>query len=258
MRICYEEQWFSYDACRLTAADILVLAWRREASLQMEPLTSGFRTILSFTLVSTSSDPKPPLPLQPETLLRMHDTFSTWQQVRRQTAPSKIVRLLGSKYNQANVRRSILRGPDTHFVSILAEFARMYSFKIGLAVLACRLRGERVYYGSEASDDGDEDSDQVLDEAEEDSDDSRSTSSDQGAEDDIDRYKKKLRKRYPPPSEKVVSLVDLDGAVLQGQVHCGDDTRLYPDILQRTLSSRSNEVGLSFACFDVYPRTHQF
>ncbi|KAI0717694.1 hypothetical protein C8T65DRAFT_804649 [Cerioporus squamosus] len=243
MQVCYGEQCFSYGVHALTAADVLVLAWRREANLRMEPVNSGSRTILSVALVSTASDPALPLPMQPDTLLQMDNMFSTWQQARRREAPSKLVRLLGSKYNQANVRRSALRGSDAHFVSILAEFARMYSFKTGLAVLGCRLRGERMYH--DASDDEEDDLEEALDEAEEDSDsDSRSMGSDEGAEEDVQlhRYKKELRKRYPPPSEKLVNLVDLDGTVLQNEVHCGDHTQLYPDNLLRTLSSHSYQL----------------
>ena len=219
----------------------------------MEPLTSGSRTVLSLALVATSPHPTPPLPIQVDALAQMHNVFSTWQQARRRDAPTKLVRLLDRKYNRANVRKTALRGTDVRFVSVLAEFARMYSFGVGLAVLACRLRGERV--DSDDLDEGDDSSILASDESAEESEDSHSMGSDEiKDEDEDDAHLHNSQKNRPDAlsSKKLVTLADFDGNVLQEHVHCDDDTQVYPIHLRQTLASTRWDRVRSSCCILKY------
>ena len=253
LQIAYKDHCFLHNLGSSTVAGILALAWRPEASLLMEPLTSGSRTVLSVALVATSPHPTPPLPIKADALAQMHNVFSTWQQARRRDAPTKLVRLLDRKYNRANVRKTALRGTDVRFVSVLAEFARMYSFRVGLAVLACRLRGERV--DSDNLDEEDEASIVASDESAEESEDSHSMGSDEiKDEDEDDAHLHNSQKNRPDAlsSKKLVTLADFDGNVLQEHVHCDDDTQVYPIHLRQTLASTRWDRVRSSCCILKY------
>lgn len=150
-------QTFQLDT--VVPGDVAVLAWHATTTFASELITSGSYLVLAFDLVcSNPTMPSPTLGPQCKELARLRQLLQTWEKGRRATMPSKLVYLLKHKYSYGDVRKGVLRGSDAHLAEALENCAQAHSFKLGLAVLTCKLGETRVRTRASRSD-SDEDDD---------------------------------------------------------------------------------------------------
>lgn len=150
-------QTFQLDT--IVPGDVAVLAWHATTNFTSEPISSGSYLVLAFNLVC-SNPTMPTLTLGPQCkeLARLRQLLQTWEKGRRTAMPSKLVYLLNQKYSYGDVRKGVLRGSDAHLAEALENCAQAHSFKLGLAVLTCKLGETRVRTRASRSD-SDEDDD---------------------------------------------------------------------------------------------------
>lgn len=130
-----------YDCSEGSSYQTTVMAWYTDVTHEIKPITSGYRLVLAYNLVHTTTSVRPALTNNEDSVQKLREILLAWQQDEDGTAPEKVVYLLTYKYSQANLRASALKGADAHRVAILDMLAKELDFHLGLASVVCTLSG---------------------------------------------------------------------------------------------------------------------
>ncbi|KAJ7623336.1 hypothetical protein FB45DRAFT_925321 [Roridomyces roridus] len=125
-----------------------VLAWYTDVLHEIKPITSGFRFVLAYNLVHTTTSLRPALSSTDGATAKLRKIFHN--------------------YSMANLSASALKGSDAHIMALLDTLAKEIGFSLGLANLELRQSGaadddghdhyrrDKYGYGEEDSEDDQE------------------------------------------------------------------------------------------------------
>ncbi|GJE87338.1 hypothetical protein PsYK624_034210 [Phanerochaete sordida] len=131
----------SYDASTSSAFGTTVHAWYTGTTYHLTPPSSGARLALRFRLVHTTAAPVPSLADCTAPARTLHRLAADWTQASAGHAPEKLVLLLGGRYAK-DTPAGKLHGDDVRRLRALRELARAHGLGLGLASVACCLRGQ--------------------------------------------------------------------------------------------------------------------
>ncbi|RPD82294.1 hypothetical protein L226DRAFT_528480 [Lentinus tigrinus ALCF2SS1-7] len=156
IRVEHGDRVETYDCTPGAITDTTMVAWHRDTTHEMLPVTGGYQLALHYGVFSTIEHPVLSLATQDEVLARLSQVLSSWNQAARDgTVPSKIVYLLKNKYSQDKLSASLLTGADAHTLSLVDTVAKRHGSRLGLATLVFTESGICLLGHRHYSDDND-------------------------------------------------------------------------------------------------------
>ncbi|KIJ69263.1 hypothetical protein HYDPIDRAFT_123543 [Hydnomerulius pinastri MD-312] len=130
-----------FDFSSSSAFDTSVLAWYTDVVHEVKPVTSGYRLVLSYNLIHTSSGIPPTLPDMRGAVAATRHIFRKWANKKYPPNMDRIVYLLEHQYSEHNLRTAALKGRDAHLIAQLRGAAEEVGIRLCLATLDVHITG---------------------------------------------------------------------------------------------------------------------
>ncbi|KAF7302128.1 hypothetical protein MIND_00779600 [Mycena indigotica] len=129
-----------HDSSKDSITQTTVLAWYTDVKHEVKPITSGYRFVLAYNIMHTTSIRPTLSSSTTDAIDKLRKIFHSWNTSK--SSPDQISYLLEHQYSQANLSASALKGVDAHIVAVLNSLAREMGFGLGLANLELTMNGE--------------------------------------------------------------------------------------------------------------------
>lgn len=117
------------------------MAWYTDVLHEVEPVTSGYRLALSYSLLHTTKALRPALSNGDNVLNAFRQVLLAWRASAGSNVPDKILYLLKHEYPQEKLNGDALKGTDAQRTAILDTLGKELGFSLGLASLECYIKG---------------------------------------------------------------------------------------------------------------------
>lgn len=210
-----------YDCSKTSDVQTSVMAWYTDVMHEVEPITSGYRLALSYSLLHTTKALRPALSNGDNVLNAFRQVLLAWRAGAGSDVPDKILYLLEHSYSPDNLNRSALKGTDAQRTAILDALGKELGFSLGLASLECYIKGIPEDVGSGYRRDF--------------------SRNDREFDDDDDVLKfGRIKQR----SMSLTNFVGCDGEEIADKIEIEGRTKTIPDNLEQAVTSRLHDKEL--------------
>ncbi|TCD67259.1 hypothetical protein EIP91_000336 [Steccherinum ochraceum] len=138
-RITHGDNSRIYESEAAEFSQTMVLAYYLGATHEMDCLTDGYRLMLVYHLIDTSSSIPPAVSHDALFLKEIESVLTAWKDDTN--SPEKIVYLLDTTYTEKVANANDLQPTDAHLARLLGIAGSTLGFCVGLATIRCVLEG---------------------------------------------------------------------------------------------------------------------
>ncbi|KAH7928177.1 hypothetical protein BV22DRAFT_1030995 [Leucogyrophana mollusca] len=131
-----------FSLSQFSAFTTYLLAWHSDATVALQPVTSGYRAVLRYQLFHQPHEPMTCLPNMLAPTRQLRDTLAKWINSSDDAKPKVLAYVMRRDYGQVPVRAAgDLRGEDFHRAAHLRPICEQLGLKLRLARLQAVMVG---------------------------------------------------------------------------------------------------------------------
>ena len=140
-RVRHNEITAEFDCSSRTLSDTTVLAYYTGVAHEISPVITGYRLVLLYDLIHTTSSLRPSITYESTFLESLRPFLLSWKHARKPCTPARVIVRLQAEYAKDDICIDALKGADARLVSLLNAAVDETGFQLGLGLIEHHLCG---------------------------------------------------------------------------------------------------------------------